>query len=97
MSERRKKRTFSEEFKCQMVSLYNLGKSHSEICREYDLTDSALWKWIRRINTSGSSKVADNRTEAEKQLIVLVKENKRLRMENDVLKQAALIFAQRSV
>jgi transposase len=96
MAERRKKRVYSEEFKHQMVSLYNLGKPNADIIREYDLTPSALGKWIGRINKSGSSKIADNRTDTEKRLIVLEKENKQLKMENDVLKQAALIFARRS-
>ena len=38
MSERRKKREFTDEFKKQVVSLYNNGKSRSEIIKEYDLT-----------------------------------------------------------
>lgn len=93
---RRKKREFAEEFKRQMVELYNAGKSSGEIAKEYDLTPSALRNWIKRINSSGSSKIADNRSEDEKRLIALEKENKQLRMENDILKQAALIFARRS-
>lgn len=96
MSQRRRKREFSEEFKCQMVGLYNAGKPQAEICREYDLTPSALRNWVKRINRTGSSKIADNRTEGEKRLIELQKENKQLKMENDILKQAALIFARRS-
>jgi transposase len=96
MAERRKKRAFSEEFKCQMVGLYNAGKSQADICREYDLTPSALRNWVSLINKTGSSKIADNRTEGDKMLLDLQKENKQLRMENDILKQAALIFARRS-
>jgi transposase len=37
----------------------------------------------------------DNRTIEEQELIKLRKENQQLRMENDVLKQAALIFARK--
>jgi len=96
MSEKRTKRVYTEEFKRQMVSLYNTGKSFTDIYREYELTPSALRRWINRINKSGSSRIVDNRTENEKRLIVLEKENKQLRMENDILKQAALIFARRS-
>ena len=96
MTGRRAKRQYSEEFKHQMVALYNAGKPASEIIREYDLTPSAFRKWISRINATGSSRIADNRTENEKQMIALEKEVKQLRMENDILKQAALIFARRS-
>lgn len=93
--EKRPRRTFSEEFKKQMVCLYNAGKPRAEIVREYDLTASALDRWIDRINKTGSSREADNRSDLENELIKLRKENKRLQIENDILKQAALIFAQK--
>lgn len=96
MLEKRKKREYSEDFRRQMVQLYNTGKPALEITREYELTPSAFRNWVKRINATGSSRIADNRTPTEIKLIALEKENKRLRMENDILKQAALIFARRS-
>jgi transposase len=91
--EKRPRRTFTEEFKKQMVDLYNTGKPRTEIAKEYDLSPSALDRWISRINKTGSSKEKDNRTEAENELIALRKENAKLRLENEILKKAALIFA----
>lgn len=91
--EKRPRRTFTEEFKKQMVDLYNTGKPRTEIAKEYDLSPSALDRWISRINRTGSSKEKDNRTEAENELIALRKENAKLRLENEILKKAALIFA----
>lgn len=78
-----------------MVQLYNNGKSRSEIIKEYDLTPSAFDKWVSRINATGSAKEADNRTPEEIELIKLRKENQKLKMENDILKQAALILGQK--
>ena len=95
MTEKRTRRTFSEEQKKQLVELFNHGKPRSEIIREYDLTASAFDKWVKRINVTGSSREKDNRTIEEQELIKLRKENQQLRMENDVLKQAALIFARK--
>ena len=95
MTEKRARRTFSEEQKKQLVELFNHGKPRSEIIREYDLTGSAFDTWVKRINTPGSSREKDNRTIEEQELIKLRKENQQLRMENDVLKQAALIFARK--
>lgn len=92
---RRPRREFTEEFKLQMVKLYNSGKSASEIVKEYDLTRSAFANWVQKYNKTGSFKASDNRTE-EKELIRLKKENQQLRMENDILKQAALILGQKS-
>ena len=83
------------DFKSNLQSLYNSGKPISEIVKEYDLTRSAFTRWIKQYNNSGSFKEADNRTEEEKELIRLKKENQQLRMENDILKQAALIMGRK--
>lgn len=93
---RRPRREFTEEFKLQILKLYNSEKSASEIVKEYDLTRSAFANWVQKYNKTGSFKASDNRTEEEKELIRLKKENQQLRMENDILKQAALILGQKS-
>lgn len=95
MTKKRQRREFTEEFKQQMVQLYNNGKSKADINREYDLTPSALNRWIQRYNATGSTKEADNRTPEEAELIALRKKLKQLEMENDILKQAALIFGRK--
>ena len=66
---RRPRREFTEEFKLQMVKLYNNGKPIVEIVKEYDLTRSAFMNWIQKYNKTGSFKACDNRTEEEKELI----------------------------
>lgn len=78
-----------------MVNLYNNGKSRTEIIKEYDLTPSALAKWINNYNNSCSFKVEDNRTAKENELIELRKRNRQLEMEVDILKQVALIMGQK--
>ena len=95
MAEKRERRIYSEEQKKQLVELFNHGKPRGEIIREYELTPSAFDRWVKRINASGSSHAKDNRTLEEQELLRLRKENQQLRMENDVLKQAALIFARK--
>ncbi len=93
--EKRQRRTYTEEFKRKLVALYNAGKPRQEIVREYKLTESAFDRWISRINKTGSTKEADNRRDVENELIKLRKENNQLKIENEILKQAALIFAQK--
>jgi len=95
MTAKRQKRTYSEEFKHQLVMLHNNGKPRSEIIREYDLTSSAFDKWVKRIKATGSSREKDNRTPEQEELLRLRKENQQLKMENDILKQAALILGQK--
>lgn len=83
---------YNDEFKKQIVALVNNGKKPSEIIKEYNIARSSVHKWVKNYNKSGSFKAKDNRTEKEKELIKLRKENQRLKMENDILKQAALIL-----
>ena len=89
------KSKFDDSFKKQLVELYNNGKSASEIELEYHVSNSALYKWIRYYNSTGSFKEKDNKSELEKSYKELEKENRQLRMENDILKQAALIMGRR--
>ncbi|MEC5424783.1 transposase [Virgibacillus sp. C22-A2] len=41
-----KRRTFTTDFKKQVVALYESGKSRQDIVSEYELTASALDRWI---------------------------------------------------
>ncbi|GIN88944.1 transposase [Heyndrickxia sporothermodurans] len=91
----RKRRTFSTEFKKQVVALYENGKSRQDIVREYELTASALDRWISQFQQSGSFKEKENRSPVEQELIELRKRNKQLEMEVDILKQAALIMGRK--
>jgi transposase len=95
MTQRRAKQTYSEEQKKQLVELFNHGKPRGENVREYNLTVSVFDKWVKRINATSSSHEKDNRTPEELDLLKLRKENQQLRMENDVLKQSALIYARK--
>ena len=94
-TDKAKRKAYKPEFKSQIVELYKKGKKKADIIREYELSPSMLDRWIRQSDTSGSFKEKDNRTEEQNRLIQLEKENKQLRMENDILKQAALIMGRR--
>ena len=82
---RRPRRTYTDEFKTQLVQLYFNGKRKCDIVREYDLSPSVLDKWIKQSTSTGSFKEKDNRTDEENELIQLRKKIKQLEMENDIL------------
>jgi transposase len=92
---RRKRRTFSKEFKEQIVQLHASGKPRAEIIKEYELTPSSFDRSVSQQQTSGSFEEKDNRSPEQEELIKLRKENQRLAMENDILKQAALIMGRK--
>jgi transposase-like protein len=75
--------------------LFNNGKSATNIVNEYGVARSTLHKWTKNYNNTKSFKANDNRTNEEVELIKVKKENKYLKMENDILKQAALILGRK--
>ena len=88
-------RHFTDDFKRQMVDLCNAGKPKREIMDEYDLGKSTVERRVKSINATGSPRAADNRAPEQNRILELERENRRLRMEVDVLKQAALIYARK--
>ena len=80
----RPRRTYTDEFKNQLVQLYLNGKRKCDIIREYEVSSSLLDKWIKQSNSTGSFKEKNNRTE-ELELIKLRKQVKQLEMENNIL------------
>ena len=84
-----------EEFKRQIVRLYENGKPSSQIRAECGIPRSTLQRWVQGIRNSGSTKAADNRTPEENELIELRKRNRQLEMEVDVSEQAAPVFARK--
>lgn len=81
---RKPRRSFTKEFKEQIVQLHLSGKTRSEIIKEYELTPSSFDRWVRQHRASGSFEEKDNRTPEQEELIILRKENQRLAMENDI-------------
>ncbi|RNB60248.1 hypothetical protein EDM57_02790 [Brevibacillus gelatini] len=62
---KRERRSFTDEFKRQMVQLYENGKTRADILKEYDLSASAFDRWVKQSRTTGSFKEKDNRTEEQ--------------------------------
>ena len=90
-----KRKSYTDEFKKQIVALYKNGKQTKDLVNEYGISPAAVYKWSNEYTNSGSFKAADNRTPEENRLLELEKENQQLRMENDILKQAALIMGRK--
>ncbi len=68
---KRARRTYTEDFKEQIVKLYESGKSKKDIIIEYDLIPTAFNTWVKKSQTTGSFKEKDNRSPRENELIML--------------------------
>lgn len=88
-------RKFTEKFRRQIMQLHLAGKPRRELMAEYDSGSSTLSRLIRCYGEAGVTTEAAAKTPEDERLLELERENKRLRMEVDVLKQAALSFARK--
>jgi transposase len=96
--QRRKRRAFSTEVKAEAVRLCRVGdRTITQVAKDLDLTETALREWVRRADIDAGNGPEGALTTAERQeLAVLRRENKRLKMERDILKAAATFFAKES-
>lgn len=84
---------YNEEFKQSIVSLYNSGKSSTQICKEYGMSSSTLHKWIRKYT---QVKISDTETITMAEVKKLQKKLAVLEEENIILKKAMAIFIKES-
>jgi transposase len=91
--ERRPRRSFSREFKAEVVELVRTsGKTIAAIAREMDLGETAVREWVRQADVDAGRREGLTTTERE-ELVALRKENRVLREERDILKRATVFFA----
>lgn len=85
---RRPRRKFTEEFKADVVRLCRVGgESIGEVSRRLDLTESAVRAWVEQAGVDEVGGTAEALTTDEREeLAKLRRENKRLLMERDILK-----------
>jgi len=87
---------YEENFKKQLVNIYNQGNHiYRDLHEQYGVSPSTLRQWVVRYNNTKSFSAEDNRTDEENRVIELEKRVKQLEMENDILKQAALLLGKK--
>ena len=89
----RRRRSFSPEFKAQTVDLVRTsGKPIAEVCRDLDLTETAVRRWVAQAEIDAGRR--DGLTTVEREeLGQLRKEVRVLRQERDILAKATAFFA----
>lgn len=95
---RRERRSFTDEYKQQVLELIRTGdKSVSAICRELDLTESTVRRWIELNQKSNGIMTQNSLSETDQEeLQRLRSENKRLKTEREILKKATAFFIRES-
>jgi transposase len=94
------RRTFTREFKLEAVKLLTgQNLSFAEAARRLGVSENLLRKWKQTLETGGEQAFPGhgNLPPLEAELYRLRAENKRLRLEHDILKKAAVYFAKESL
>lgn len=93
----KKRRQFTTEFKVEAVRLVvEEGRSISEVARELGIGENLLSRWKKKYEEGkvepfpGKGRLSPE----DEELRQLRRENKRLRMERDILKKAVAIFSE---
>ncbi len=92
------RRSFSKEYKAEVVALIRKGgKGVGAICRDLDLTETAVRRWIKQAEIDSGEDSSGALTTAEREeLTALRKQVKTLEMEREILKKATAFFAKES-
>ena len=77
---------YLKEFLESMIALNQTGRSANSLLKEYNVSVSTLAKWIRQADPFDRNVLSIKERE-------LLKENKRLKEEIDILKRAAVLLA----
>jgi transposase len=91
----RRRRSFSPEFKAEIVDLCQRGdRSAGQVARDFDLTETAVREWVKQAGRDTGTLSDGGLTSIErKELSELRRENRRLREDVEILKRATAFFA----
>ena len=93
------KKRYTAEFKAQAVSLVGLGKPVSVVAEDLSLSQGVLYAWVRKGSQSAELGSAGLRAVGEEpaadEVPRLRREIANLKLENDILKKAAVILGTR--
>lgn len=87
----KEEKKYPEEFKKQIVELYENGKTVINLAREYGLVEQTIYKWIHRYESVSKDEKGNDISQAD--INAMKKRIAELEMENEILKKATAIFA----
>ena len=86
---------YTPEFKAQAIELLQAGTPVSQLARDLGISENLLYSWrlaSQRAQGGSEEPQAEGARDAADELRALRRELARLKMENDILKKAAVIL-----
>lgn len=85
-------KNYDEDFKKTIVNLYEAGKRKSELSREYGISHTNIYNWIKKYGqiTTSTGEITNN-----DEILKLKKKLHEVELENEILKKAVAIFSKK--
>lgn len=89
----KKRPTYPPEFRRRVLDRVRAGRNLSEISREFQIARQTIINWAKQEDLDSGKRVDGLTTDERKELTFLRRENKRLKLEAEILSKAAAWFA----
>jgi transposase len=87
---------YDAEFRQRMIDLVRAGRSPAELAREFEPSAQTIQNWVKQTDLDSGARTDGLTSDEREELARLRKENKRLKMEQEILGKAAAWFARES-
>lgn len=87
------RRRYPAEFRQQLIELVQSGRGAKELAREFQVAEQTIRNWAKQAALDTGQRTDGLTTEERAELRQLRKENRRLKLEREILKKAAVWFA----
>ena len=89
----RSRPAYPPEFRQKLIELVHAGRSHEQLAKEFEPTAQTIRNWVAQADANGGKR-PDVLTSVEREeLGRLRKENRKLRLEREILAKATAWFA----
>mgnify|MGYP003428634882 CR=1 FL=1 len=92
----KQQRTYTPEFRQQMVELVRVGRKYDELAQEFGCSSWSIRQWVKRADRDAGRGDGGLSTAEREELVRLRRENRHLKEERDILSKAAAWFAKES-
>jgi transposase len=88
-----KRPTYPPEFRRKILDLVRSGRSLNAVAREFEIARQSIVNWQKQDELDSGVRSDGLTTDEHKELVQLRRENKRLKLEQEILSKAAAWFA----
>jgi len=91
-----KQRRYPPEFRQQIIDLVKAGRVPAQLAQEFSMSAWTIGNWVKQAKRDEGTGDGGLTTEEREELVQLRRENRRLKLEREILSKAAAWFANES-